>query len=228
MTSRLLHAVLLPAADQAARLLEVLAAALDGSGPAVLPVDPRLPGDQAAALLAALRPDTLETPQGTERLDPGDRPALAPETAVVIATSGSTGEPKGAELGAAALRHSARASLARLGARPGQRWLSCLPPSHISGLAVFVRSLLAGPDPVIAGRLDAAAAAEAGCDYVSLVPAQVRHLLDEPAAGRAGRVPRHPARRRGRPGRAAGRGRGGGRPGGHQLRDDRDLRRVRV
>ena len=182
MTTRPLHAVLLPAAHQAARLLEVLAAALQGTGPAILPVNPRLPGDQVAALLAALRPDTLETPQGTERLDPGGRPALAPETAVVIATSGSTGEPKGAELSAAALRHSARASLARLGARPGQRWLSCLPPSHISGLAVFVRSLLGGTDPVIAGRVDAAAAAAAGCDYVSLVPAQVRHLLDEPPA----------------------------------------------
>ncbi len=180
MTSRPLHAVLLPAAGHAARLLEVLAAALDGSGPAVLPVDPRLPGDQVAALLAALRPDTLETPHGSERLDPGGRPALAPGTAVVIATSGSTGEPKGAELSAAALRHSARASLARLGARPGQRWLSCLPPSHISGLAVFVRSLLSGAGPVIAGRADAAAAAAAGCDYVSLVPTQVRHLLDEP------------------------------------------------
>ena len=180
MTARPLHAVLLPAADQAARLLEVLAAALDGSGPAIVPVDPRLPGDQVAALLAALRPDTLETPHGTKRLDPGDRPALAPGTAVVIATSGSTGEPKGAELSAAALRHSARASLARLGARPGQRWLSCLPPSHISGLQVFVRSLLAGADPVIAGRVDAAAAAAAGCDYVSLVPTQVRHLLGEP------------------------------------------------
>ncbi len=155
MTSRPLHAVLLPAADQAARLLEALGAALEGTGPAILPVDPRLPGDQLAALLAALRPDTLETPQGTERLDPGGRPALAPETAVVIATSGSTGEPKGAELSAAALRHSARASLARLGARPGQRWLSCLPPSHISGLAVFVRSLLAGTAPAVAGRVDA-------------------------------------------------------------------------
>jgi o-succinylbenzoate---CoA ligase len=180
MASRSLHAVLLPAAEQAGRLLELLAVALDGTGPALLPVDPRLPRDQVAGLLAALRPDTLETPQGTERLDPGDSPALAPGTAVVIATSGSTGQPKGAELTAAALRHSARASLGRLGARPGERWLACLPPSHISGLQVFVRSLLAGSPPVLPSRLDAAAVAAAGCQYVSLVPTQLRHLLDEP------------------------------------------------
>ncbi|HTT50183.1 MAG TPA: AMP-binding protein [Streptosporangiaceae bacterium] len=181
MTSRPLHAVLLPAAAQAGRLLEVLAAALDGTGPAVLPVDPRLPPGRVAALLRALGPGTLETPDGTERLAPGPAPALAPGTAVVIATSGSTGEPKGAELSAAALRHSAGASLGRLGARPGERWLSCLPPSHISGLQVFVRSLLAGTEPVTVPRLgQAAAVAGAGCQYVSLVPTQVRHLLDEP------------------------------------------------
>ena len=113
MTSRPLHAVLLPAAEGASRLTEALSAALDGTGPAILPVDPRLPAGRVAALLEALRPATLETLDGTQRLDQGHSPALAPGTAVVIATSGSTGQPKGAELSAAALTHSARASLAR-------------------------------------------------------------------------------------------------------------------
>ncbi len=181
MSHRPLHAVLLPAVAQAGRLLEVLSAALDGTGPAILPVDPRLPPDKVAALLRALGPDSLETETGTERLAPADAAPLAPGTAVVIATSGSTGEPKGAELSAAALRHSATASLARLGAEPGQRWLSCLPPSHISGLQVFARSLLAGTEPVVVPRLDGpAAVAGAGGDYVSLVPTQVRQLLDQP------------------------------------------------
>lgn len=191
MTPRPLHAVLLPAAAGAQRLLEVLGAALDGTGPALLPVDPRLPAERARALLRALRPATLETLEGTQRLDPGDSPAVAPGTAVVIVTSGSTGEPKGVELSAAALRHSARASLDRIGARPGEAWLSCLPPSHISGLQVFVRSLLSGVPPVVLERLDAESAATTGGgallarggglpEYVSLVPTQVRHLLDEP------------------------------------------------
>jgi o-succinylbenzoate---CoA ligase len=208
MTPRRLHAVLLPTAGGAARLLEALGAALDGTGPALLPVDPRLPAERVAALLQALRPATLETLQGTQRLDPGDSPGVAPDTAVVIATSGSTGEPKGVELTAAALRHSARASLDRIGARPGEAWLSCLPPSHISGLQVFVRSLLSGVAPVVLERLDAESAAllAAGDDpplrfpgglppeppapairpqYVSLVPTQVRHLLDEPGGREA-------------------------------------------
>ena len=183
MTSRPLHAVLLPAAEGADRLMEALSAALDGTGPAILPVDPRLPAERVAALLQALRPATLETPDGTQRLDRGHSPALAPGTAVVIATSGSTGQPKGAELSAAALTHSARASLARIGARPGEAWLSCLPPSHISGLQVFLRSLLSGVPPVVCERL---ALLTRGGDppdppqYVSLVPTQVRHLLEQP------------------------------------------------
>jgi O-succinylbenzoic acid--CoA ligase len=185
MTSRPLHAVLLPAAAGAQRLMEALRGALDGTGPALLPVDPRLPAGQAGALLRALRPATLETPDGIQRLDPGDSPGVAPGTAVVIATSGSTGEPKGVELSAAALRHSARASLGRIGARAGEAWLSCLPPSHISGLQVFLRSLLSGVAPVVADRLDAGTARRGAGGYVSLVPAQVRHLLDEPGGREA-------------------------------------------
>jgi O-succinylbenzoic acid--CoA ligase len=171
--------VLLPAAEGADRLMEALSAALDGTGPAILPVDPRLPAERVAALLQALRPATLETLKGLQRLEADDSPALAPGTAVVIATSGSTGEPKGAELSAAALTHSARASLDRIGARPGEAWLSCLPPSHISGLQVFLRSLLSGVPPVVLEKPDAWSAA-LGASYVSLVPTQVRRLLDEP------------------------------------------------
>jgi O-succinylbenzoic acid--CoA ligase len=193
VTARPLHAVLLPPASGTGRLMDLLAAALDGSGPAILPVDPDLPPARLTGLLGALAPATIETTQGTERMltrqSPGPgRPAraateLLPGTAVVIATSGSTGEPKGVELSAAALLHSARASLDRIGARGGDVWLSCLPPSHIAGLQVLIRSLLAGPAPVVVReRLDGAAVAAAGCQFVSLVPTQLRRLMDGPDA----------------------------------------------
>jgi O-succinylbenzoic acid--CoA ligase len=107
---------------------------------------------------------------------------VPPEVAVVIATSGSTGLPKGTQLSAAALLCSARASLRRIGAAPGQRWLCCLPVSHVAGLQVLVRSLLAGAEPaVLTGRLTAAAVAASGCSYASLVPAQLRRLTGDGA-----------------------------------------------
>jgi o-succinylbenzoate---CoA ligase len=179
--------VLLNGAGDAARLLGPLARALDGSGPAVLPVDASLPAARIKGLLEAFQPDTVTGPDGGTRTRPGS-PGVAPETAVIIGTSGSTGEPKGVELSAAALGHSARASLARAGARPGERWLLCLPASHVAGLQVLVRSLAGGTEPAIAREAAAAAAdeaADAGCAHVSLVPTQLVRLLGEPGGAAA-------------------------------------------
>ena len=114
----------------------------------------------------------------------------APGTAVVIATSGSTGEPKLVELSAAALRASARATAARVGG--SGRWLLALPAEHVAGVQVIVRALTAGAPPAVldlrAGfRPDAFAAAAAGLDggCTSLVPTQLRRLLDDTAGSRA-------------------------------------------
>ena len=188
MAGRPLHALLLPPAAGAGRLLDALAAALDGSGPAILPLDPGLPPARIADLLHAFTPATVETLDGTERWRPDDsRPAapgtgadLPDGTAVVIATSGSSGVPKGAQLGADALLTSARAGLDRIGARAGARWLCPLPTSHVAGLGVLVRSIVSGTSPVVVDRLDPAQRdlAAFGCGYVSLVPAQLRRMLD--------------------------------------------------
>jgi o-succinylbenzoate---CoA ligase len=188
MAGRPLHALLLPPAAGPGRLLAALAAALDGTGPAILPLDPRLPPTRVADLLHAFSPEVVEKAQGAERWQPatlirtpaGSGTELPPGTAVVIATSGSTGEPKGVQLGAAALLHSARASLRRIGASPGDRWLCPLPTSHIAGLGILVRSLVAGTVPVVTGRLDRSGQdlGAFGCRYTSLVPTQLRRLLD--------------------------------------------------
>lgn len=144
-------------------IVVALEAALDG-GPAVLPLsatDPR-----AGELRTAMAPA---------------EPTL-PGTAVVVATSGSTGVPKGVELSAAALKASADATHARLGG-PGQ-WLLALPAHHIAGVQVIVRSLLAGTRPVVRGTqafADAVATMTGPRRYTSLVPTQLLRLLDDPA-----------------------------------------------
>jgi o-succinylbenzoate---CoA ligase len=183
VSSRPLHAVLLPPAPGGGRLLEALSAALDGTGPAILPLDPDLPPARLRQLLDAFAPSAIETPDGTKRAalpgSPADGGAgVEPDIAVVIATSGSTGQPKGVQLTAAALQASAASSLVRIGARPGQRWLCCLPAFHVAGIQVLVRSLLAGTDPVVTAGADAGLIAAADCAHVSLVPTQLRRLLD--------------------------------------------------
>ncbi len=138
-------------------LVDALAAALDG-GPPVLP------------LPAGARHTRLTAPAGT---------------AVVIATSGSTGEPKRVALSADALRASARASEARLGGPA--RWLLALPAEHVAGVQVIVRALLAGGPPLVMdlragfrpeGFATATAALGPGRRYTSLVPTQLRRVLD--------------------------------------------------
>ena len=109
---------------------------------------------------------------------------VVPEgTAVVIATSGSSGIPKRVVLSAAALRASAAATAARIGS--GQ-WMLALPAAYIAGVQVLGRSLLAGIDPVpLEGRFTpdafvrATATLRDGVDrFTSFVPAQLATLLD--------------------------------------------------
>ena len=143
-------------------LVAALSAALDGTGPAVLPVPDGVEGER---LRAALRPD-----QSAEE-----------GVALVVPTSGSTGDPKGVLLTAAALAASAAATERRLGG-PG-RWLLALPVTHVAGLQVVLRALRAGSAPVPAGSdaADFAAATAAlgpGRRFTSLVPTQLRRLLD--------------------------------------------------
>lgn len=158
-------------------LTAALAAALDGSGPAVLPVD----GPAAGA-----------APAGRTGGDDDDAGTVADGVALLVPTSGSTGTPREVALPADALRASGAATEARL-AGPG-RWLLTLPATHVAGLQVLVRSVLAGTEPtVLAGpfRADAFTAAVArmpgagGPRYTSLVPTQLHRLLDSPAGTEA-------------------------------------------
>jgi O-succinylbenzoic acid--CoA ligase len=161
--------------DSLPALTHALADALDG-GPPLLPLgadDPRF-----ASLLAAMAPDE----------------PVEPDTAVIVCTSGSTGDAKGVLLSATALRASATATHARLGG-PG-RWLLATPAQYVGGLQVVVRSLVAGR-PVAAvdlsvpfrgaGFADAAAAvlADDGPRYTALVPTQLARLLGDGGRGLA-------------------------------------------
>lgn len=155
-------------------LLGALAAALEDDGPAVRPV----PADDATGGASARAVSDSEVP-----------PVVDDGVAVVVRTSGSTGEPREVLLSAAALRASADATHARLDG-PG-RWLLALPVHHVAGLQVLVRSVLAGTTPAVLrpGPFRADAFVDAVTDmagdgptYTSLVPTQLVRLLDDPAA----------------------------------------------
>ncbi|MDT5170586.1 MAG: o-succinylbenzoate---CoA ligase [Mycobacterium sp.] len=151
-------------------LLTALEEVLNGRASALLPVPA---GADRGSTLSALRV--------------GD--AIDDDVAVVVTTSGTTGAPKGALLTAAALTASAAATHDRLGG-PG-RWLLALPPYHIAGIQVLVRSLLAGTAPVeldvstgfdVNQLLSAVDELGSGRRYTALVAAQLAKALNDPAA----------------------------------------------
>lgn len=127
-------------------------------GDAAFPLDHRLPPPAAERLRAAVRPG--------DEVDDGD--------ALVVATSGSTGEPKGVVLTHAAVAAHAEAVHRRLDVDArSDRWLACLPLAHVGGLGVVARALVTDTPLEVLGGFDAATvtdAARRGATLVSLVP----------------------------------------------------------
>ncbi len=162
-----LHAVAVTPGAAAGSLLPALERVLAGGDRALLPVQ-----------AGAEPPPALRV---GEPIDDG--------IALVATTSGTTGTPKGALLTAAALQAGASATHNRLNG-PG-RWLLALPPYHIAGIQVLVRSVLAGLSPVELDVSSGLAVADlpaavrklgSGRRYTSLVATQLAKALTDPAA----------------------------------------------
>jgi O-succinylbenzoic acid--CoA ligase len=145
-------------------------------GDAVLPVDTRLPRLVADRLLDTLRPGAVVDQDGSHPRTNGL--PVEDGDALVVATSGTTGEPKGAVLTHPAVQASARASSRRLAVDPDRdRWVACLPLAHIGGLSVVTRALATGTPYTLLEGFDAAAVegeARRGATLVSLVATALR------------------------------------------------------
>jgi O-succinylbenzoic acid--CoA ligase len=157
-------------------------------GDAIAPIDPRLPQSEVDRVLDVLRPGALMEADGRLRPLP-DGLAVADGDALVIATSGTSGRPKGVIHTHASVDASARATSAALDVDPERdKWLACLPLAHIGGLAVVMRSIVTGTPVEVHERFDPEAtmdAASRGATLVSLVtralnqidPARFRTIL---------------------------------------------------
>ena len=141
------------------------------SGDAVFPVDQRLPGHSRKSIVAAMGSARVVDSTG-DVVNLSNQLPVEPGDALIIATSGSTGEPKGVVHTHTSIASSAQATNKRLGTTTRDHWLACLPVSHIGGFSVITRARAAGCQLSIHDSFDSDAvehAARSGATMTSLV-----------------------------------------------------------
>ena len=109
-------------------------------------------------------------PAAADALAPAHVPASG-DPALVVHTSGTTGAPRPVTLSYGNILANALGCFAALGHSRSERWLCPLPLSHVGGLMVLLRSLIAGTTAVLGAWRD-------DITIASLVPTQLARLLE--------------------------------------------------
>ncbi len=149
------------------------------AGFALVPISVRAPQVEIDRILGDARPAVLI--EDGEARDLPDAAAGIEGDACVLYTSGTTGRPKGVRLTPGNLVASALGCQESLASTHEDRWLLCLSPHHVGGLAIFVRAAVSGQPLVALRRFDEARVLEAirreTLTLASLVPTMLTRLL---------------------------------------------------
>jgi O-succinylbenzoic acid--CoA ligase len=148
------------------------------AGDAVFPIDQRLPQAAKDSLVEQFKPSVLIDKTGGVINLPDSEPTEEGD-ALVIATSGSTGSPKGVVHTHQSIRALLTMSQERLRTNQSTHWLLCLPVSHVAGFSVLARALVFGNPISILPKFDEGevlAAAKNGATHVSLVPTTLNRI----------------------------------------------------
>jgi len=164
----------------------VLMHALMKIGAALLPLSPRLTAAEREAVIAAEEPAVDLDDAGELTQTEADMPLLGEhdmdDVCARVLTSGSTGSPRPVGLSYGNFLWNAVGSAFNIGVEPEDRWLCCVPLSHIAGLGIVMRSVIYGTAAVVHDGFDvdrvAASLEEDRITVVSLVTTMLTRLLD--------------------------------------------------
>ncbi len=149
-------------------------------GLTVFPLDPSIPGERRDRFLAQAGCSLVLTDVELDRIR--ESSGAASDIQLIVATSGSEGEPKGVMLSGGNIAASVAFSRSRLGLESGDLWLNCLPMFHIGGIMIVYRCLDAGAGMLLHSGFDPARVWSDLTSYpvthISLVPAMLARLLD--------------------------------------------------
>lgn len=146
-------------------------------GDAVLPLPQEAPGPLRLDIAQRMGAGIWVDRSGTHETDCGW--PVEEGDALVVATSGTTGEPKGAVHTHESIAASAYLSSTALGVSGDTHWLCCLPLSHVAGLSVITRAWETGSELTLHDGFDPAqvdAVGAGGATHVSLVPTALRRI----------------------------------------------------
>ncbi len=164
----------------------VLAHALMKVGGVLLPLSPQLNEAERTEAIAAEGPTTDLGDPGELTQTEADLPLLGEhdmdDIVCRVLTSGSSGAPHPVGLTYGNFLWSAVGSAFNIGVQPEDRWLCCVPLSHVSGLSIAMRSVIYGTTMVLHDGFDtdrvAAALETGGITVVSLVTTMLTRLLE--------------------------------------------------
>ena len=138
------------------------------NGDSALVVDQRLPTAAKTTLVEKLGVHRVfDGTSMSTRLSTAE--PMREDDALVVATSGTSGETKGVIHTHAGLRAASIATAAALGCGAEAHWLACLPLSHIGGFGVVTRALHTGAGLTVLDGFDPSAVESSQATHVSLV-----------------------------------------------------------
>jgi O-succinylbenzoic acid--CoA ligase len=164
----------------------VLVHALMKVGAALLPLSPRLTEAERATIVEVVEPMVDLDDPGLLTTTEADMPMLGEhdtdDVCAYVLSSGSTGAPKPIGLTYGNFLWSAMGGAYNIGVDPADRWLCCMPLSHIAGLSIVVRSAIYGTTAVVHDGFEvervARSLVEDKITVVSLVTTMLSRLLD--------------------------------------------------
>lgn len=164
----------MPASNSLVKIINSIWDSNDGFAP----IDQRLPQSGKAALIKALAPSKIIYGNNQITHLPNAQP-LEENQSLAMATSGTTGNPKIVMYTRQQLDASAIATSRHIGVNDDDKWLCCLPISHIGGLSVILRSLITNTNIEIHNGFkseEVIKSAKNGATLTSLVPTTLARI----------------------------------------------------
>ena len=156
----------------------------------IFPINPKLPEPmiqhllELAAVDFVIQDENPPTPFASSSKHPDSKfsTPIQNHCDLILATSGTTDEPKLACFQRAALETSAKLSAQVENLQAGDLWLNCLPLFHIGGLSILFRCRQIGAEMILHKRFDLTRIADdlsqKQITHLSLVPTMLARLVD--------------------------------------------------